>query len=307
MNIADHVQSWVIKILGFSLRRFSLRRVRKMAASVGRFFYRYIPVRRDVALANLGLCFPDKSRDELEKILAGCYVNVATVLFEFLYFPKFTKESLHKVTEFSESTRSLVESALERGKGLIMIGGHFSNWELIAFSVGAFSPKRILAIVHPLHNKPVDGLTDKYRQLLGNKTVPMANSIRASISELRSNGIVGLLADQSPAKESAPARFFGIDVPTFQGPASFALRTGAALLVGGLIRKDDGSYRIELREIDYSDLKDESEESVRELTQRHVAILEDYVRRYPEWWLWFHKRFKHLQVFQEKLREIKET
>ena len=71
-----------------------------MARSVGRFAYRRLRIRRDVAMANLKLCFPEKSDPELEKILEGAYVNIATVLFEFLYFPKFTKKNLEEAVEF---------------------------------------------------------------------------------------------------------------------------------------------------------------------------------------------------------------
>ncbi|MGO9481592.1 MAG: lysophospholipid acyltransferase family protein, partial [Candidatus Kryptoniota bacterium] len=118
MTLTDHLQSGFLKLFGAFLRRFSLRRVQKMAARLGRFFYRHVPVRRNVALANLKLCFPEKGDHELENILEESYVNVATVLFEFLYFPKFTKENLKKIVEFPDVSRQLFESALERGRGL---------------------------------------------------------------------------------------------------------------------------------------------------------------------------------------------
>ena len=287
------------------LRRFSIKRVQKMAASVGRFAYRRFRIRRDVAMANLKLCFPEKGEPELEKILEGAYVNIATVLFEFLYFPKFTKKNLEEVVEFKEESRRLVEDALKKGKGLIMMSGHFSNWELIALTIGACFPGKMQIIVHPFHNKAVDKVAEAYRGHLGNSTVPMANAIRAALTQLRSNAIVALLADQSAARESASSTFFGIDVPTFQGPASFALKTGAEMQAGFLIRMEDGTYLVDLRKIDHDDLKDDSEESVRKLTQRHVAILENFIREHPSDWLWFHKRFKHVDAFHDMLDKVK--
>jgi KDO2-lipid IV(A) lauroyltransferase len=303
MSITDHLQSGLIKLLGVLIRRFSLERVQKMATATGKFFYRHVPIRRNVALANLRLCFSEKGEEEIQSILQQAYINVATVFFEFLYFPKFTKHRLRDFVEFPEESRRLIESAMNRGNGLVLMSGHFSNWELVALAIGAFSPKRFAVVVHPFHNKTVDAFTNKYRRHLGNSTVPMENSVRASISTLRENGIVALLADQSSAKESLPARFFGIDVPTFQGPALFALRTRAAVQFGFLIRKDDGTYRLHLEEIDYTDLKDASEKNAAELTQRHVDALEKAIREYPGNWLWFHRRFKHVPAFQEKLKE----
>lgn len=276
-----------------------------MAAALGRFAYRHLRIRRSVALANLKLCFPEEGGDELEKILECAYVNIATVLFEFLCFPKFTKDNLKSIVEFSEHSRRMIETALEKGRGLIMMSGHFSNWELIALAIGASFPGKIQIIVHPFHNKPVDRIADRYRCHLGNSTVPMSNSIRAALTHLKSNGIVALLADQSAAKESATSKFFGMDVPTFQGPASFALRTRADMQAGFLIRRGDGTYVVDLRGINYEDLKEETEENVRELTQRHVTLLEDFIRRYPSDWLWFHKRFKHLPEFQKMMEGAK--
>ena len=94
-------------------------------------------------------------------------------------------------------------------------------------------------------------------------------------------------------------------MPTFQGPSSFALRTHALVLAGFLIRREDGTYKVDLREIDSSDLKDDSEENVRELTQRHVNVLEDFIRKYPSDWLWFHRRFKHVPEFQKLLEGVR--
>ncbi len=305
MKAADRLQSGLLRLAGVFIRCFSLRRVQMMAASLGRFAYKHIPVRQDVARANLHLCFPEKSEPEIEKILEGSYVNIVTVLFEFLYFPKLTRENLRDFVDFSDEMYQLIESDLAKGKGLIMMSGHFSNWELIALTVGAFSPRKLLIIVHPFHNEAVDKVAERYRAHLGNMTVPMGKSIRAAISTLTSNGILALLADQSAAKESPSAKFFGIEVPTFQGPASFALRTGAAVQAGFMIRNDDGTYRVDLQEVDYSDLSGDSDENIRELTQRHVNILEDYIRKYPDKWLWFHKRFKHIPAFHEELRKTK--
>lgn len=305
MRAADHLQSGLLRLVGFFLRRFSIRRVQRMAAFLGRLAYRHIPVRGDVARTNLHLCFPEKTDDEIERILEGSYVNIATVLFEFLCFPKFTRENLRDFVDFPDEMYRLMESDLERGKGLVMISGHFSNWELIALAVGALYSKSLLIIVHPFQNGAVDRLAEGYRTHLGNETVPMGKSIRAALSQLTSNGILALLADQSAAKESPTAKFFDIDVPTFQGPASFALHTGAAVQVGFMIRNGDGTYRVDLQRVDTSDLKDESEENIRELTQRHVNLLENYIRKYPENWLWFHRRFKHVAAFHEALRKVR--
>lgn len=301
IRLRDRFEAFILILAGRFVRLFPIATVHLFAKILGSVAYRFFPLRKEVAMANLKLCMPEKERGEIEQIIKESYVNIATVLLEFLYFPKFDGARLNEMVEIPEDAMIMMKSAFEKGNGLILMSGHFSNWELNALAVGNALNKKPIVIVHPFHNRFVDKIVNHYRSLLGNVTVPMDTAVRVALSTLRENGVLALLADQSASRESPVSVFFGMEVPTYQGPATFALKTGAALQMGFLIRKSDGNYRLELHEIDYSDLKGSNQENVIALTQRHVTLLEDYIRRYPHLWLWFHRRFKHLKAFQEAL------
>jgi KDO2-lipid IV(A) lauroyltransferase len=105
--------------------------------------------------------------------------------------------------------------------------------------------------------------------------------------------MVLMLGDQSASRESLFIDFFGRPAATHRGPALFALKTGAPMVMGLLLRQSDGRYAAEFEEIPHDDLHGASERNVAELTRRHTAVLERYIRLYPDHWLWMHKRWKH--------------
>jgi KDO2-lipid IV(A) lauroyltransferase len=110
-----------------------------------------------------------------------------------------------------------------------------------------------------------------------------------------------MLADQSAPRERIYIDFFGRPAATFEGPAVFALRAGAPIIMAFLIRQKNNSYEMVFEEIPTSDLNEATEENIRELTQRHVKVLERFVAEYPGHWLWLHKRWKHTEHAQSHL------
>jgi KDO2-lipid IV(A) lauroyltransferase len=122
----------------------------------------------------------------------------------------------------------------------------------------------------------------------------MGMSVREVIRTLHQGGIVVLVADQTAPKESVSVEFFGRQVPTFEGPAVFSLKTGAPIVLGCAVRQEDGNYTMHLVHVRSDDLVGSSEDHVRELTQRQVRFTEDVIRQHPGQWMWMHKRWKHV-------------
>ena len=102
-----------------------------------------------------------------------------------------------------------------------------------------------------------------------------------------------MVADQRGPQEAMKIRFFGKEVSVHTGPAILALKTGAPLLYGIPVRQNDYSYETVMKEISRDNLPDSYEEKVKEISQRHMNYLESFIRKYPEQWLWMHKRWKH--------------
>lgn len=182
------------------------------------------------------------------------------------------------------------------GKGLILISAHFGNWELMAFGVSQMCGEPFNIIIKEQANKLLDKKINEIRELRGNKLIDMSQSLREVLTLLRDNKIVAILGDQSAPRESlVKADFFIKNVPTFEGAARFAFKTGTKLLFGVPTRNKDYSYSLTLHEIDVCKYGEYNEENIQKLTQEHVDLLVEHIRENPDHWLWFHKRFKNVE------------
>ena len=149
-------------------------------------------------------------------------------------------------------------------------------------------------IVKGQANDYVDHVINRWREKFGAHTVPMGISIREILRALQNGHVVGMASDQAAAKESVAVNFFGREVPTFQGPAMFALRTHAPLIIGLAVRQSDGIYRLRFHRVPSDDLDGVTDANVKELTRRQVELTEKIIREHPEQWMWMHKRWKHV-------------
>jgi KDO2-lipid IV(A) lauroyltransferase len=131
----------------------------------------------------------------------------------------------------------------------------------------------------------------------------MAHGVRGLLRGLKEGNAMLLLGDQSGSRESLFIPFFGHWAATHRGAAAFALKSGSPLVMYFMLRAPDGRCDIVCEEVDYSDIAGYTEEHVLELTQRHAAILERYIRSYPDHWLWMHKRWKHTAYYEARLAE----
>jgi KDO2-lipid IV(A) lauroyltransferase len=272
---------------------FPLKFIQHLARLKGLFFYHFIPIRKKVAYKNLKLAFPEKSETEIKTIIKGSYINVLTVIFEFFWLHRLNKDNLTRLLN-PDDLRIIIEK-LKEGKGLVIVSAHFGNWELTAYGCAVLAGEPFNVIVKEQTNRLVDKRINRIRTLRGNTMLDMNLSVRDVLYLLRHNKIIALLGDQSAPKESSvKVKFFIHDVPAFEGAARFAIKTGANVVFGASVRKKDGTYKVIMRDIDVSKYSEYSEENIRKLTQEHIDILVDMINRYPDHWLWFHKKFKHV-------------
>jgi KDO2-lipid IV(A) lauroyltransferase len=190
--------------------------------------------------------------------------------------------------------------ALARGKGLILLSGHFGAWEFIVTSMSLLLGRPVIAIAQPQRNRYIDAVISANRNRFGSGTVTMHQSAREVGRLLREGTIVGMLGDQSGPKESIFIEFFGRPAATHRGAAAFSLKYGAPIVMFFFLRQRDGTYRTVYEEVNTGGLTGTTEENIIELTTRHTAILERYIRQYPDHWLWMHKRWKHTEFYESR-------
>jgi KDO2-lipid IV(A) lauroyltransferase len=275
---------------------FPLKFIQRIAKLKGLFFYYFIPIRKKVAYKNIQLAFPEKSDDEIKSIIKGAYINVFTVISEFFYMRKLDDEKLRKLVNPKGLCK--LQDKLEEGKGLVIISAHFGNWELTAYGGARIVGVPFNVIVKEQSNKLIDKKINYIRKSAGNKMIEMTGAAREVLYLLRHNKVVALLGDQTAPKEnSVRIKFFADDVPAFEGAARFAIKTRTPVVFGVSVRRNDGTYDIIIREIDINKYPEYNEENFNKFTQEHADILAEIIKAYPDHWLWFHKRFKHVMEY----------
>lgn len=273
------------------LQSLPLGAVRRLARIGAGFAWYVVPMRKSLTIMQLRVAFPDREEAEILSVARASYTNLVTTIFELMWTPRLDDSHLTEVLHLRNP--EVAEQAVRRGSGVVFMSGHFGNWEWLSIGVSRLMGLPITVIVHPIHNKAVDELVEGWRGKFGNRIVPMGVSVREIIHTLRNRAAVAMLADQSGPSGSIYVRYFGRPAATYEGPAVFALRIGAPVVIGFSVRRDDGNYDVILEEIPTHDLDGFNEANVRELTRRHVRALERMVTKYPSMWLWQHKRWKH--------------
>lgn len=288
-NVFMYVVIYIFKTISVLLPQKIKIILGKIIGSSIFFCWKY---RRNIAIENLTYSFPDKSNLEIKNIAKRAFQSIAITFLDFFCLNCISKTKLKNMLDFAEGF-NLVNKIKTDNKGILFVSGHFGNWELIAYAVGIFTNIPVTIVVKPQANKIVDTELNKIRTSQGNKIISMYNAARTIVSEIKSGNAIALLVDQAATKNfDVFVDFFGRPASTFKVVAELALRYKIPLIMGFAIRQQDGKYKANIVEIDYSDL-DFSQENVLELTKRHTMHLENIIRKYPEQWAWMHKRWKH--------------
>jgi len=251
-----------------------------------------IGIRRKVAEQQLMAVFPDLSESEKQKIVRNVYRNMALNVLD-IYLTE--DKALYANSSFEN--KEFVEEALERKKGVLLITGHFGNWE---------APCRVLPmagyglamITKKQRNTLFDAYTNAIRERQGGTNIDMKNALKGVLEHTGHNDLIGILIDQDAGKRGVLADFLGRPASNWKGTAKIALRFQIPIVPGFVIRNTDDSltFRFEMM-IDPAGLKD-TEENIMTIIAKMNQSLEDKIKQYPEQWFWVHKRWKGARHFQ---------
>ncbi len=258
---------------------------------LGRLAYYLHPRLRRVGLRNLQLAFPEKSLSERRAILHGVYTSLGMLLAEFCLFPYYTAGNSAQVAVYQGMEN--FEAAERRGRGVLLLTAHFGGWEVGSF-FHSLQGHPIRIVVRPLDNAYVDALVTKYRTLHGNTVVNKQDFARGLLTAMRNKETVGILMDTNMTPpQGVFVPFFGIPACTASGLARVALHTGAAVVPAFTIWDPElRKYRVEFDPALELIRTGDDEADALANTAMFNRTIESYVRKYPNQWLWVHRRWK---------------
>ena len=244
-----------------------------------------------VGMSNLELAFPEKSVSERKRILRGVYTSIGRQLAEFTKLPQYTKENVSKIAVYQGFEN--FEKARDRGKGVLFMTAHLGGWEIGSF-VHSLHGNTLNVVMRELDNPYLDRLVTRYRSLHGNTMMSKDEFARGLIGAMRRGETVGILMDTNMTPpQGVFVDFFGRAACTASGVARVALRTDAAVVPAFTSWDAElGKYRIEFEPMIALRNTGDDEADAAANTQAFTKKIEEFVRRYPEQWLWVHRRWK---------------
>ena len=281
----------IVKALVALVRRMPEPVVTALGSLLGLAFYTIDRGHRRIAARNLATAFPLRAKRERRAIARHAFEHFGRLLFELLKFSTLTPEAMLARSDFDGEERT--RHAYAQRKGVLFFTGHFGFWELHAVA-HALKIEPIGVLARALDNEPLNALLEQIRQRTGNTVIYRQGTIRRVLRMLHAGHGVALLIDQHiQGPDAIHVDFFQRPAATTSALAALALRTGAPVVPVFALPLGRGRFRM-VYEHPVEPPHAESEQAVREFTQRCTDVLEMYVRRHPHLWLWMHRRWREI-------------
>lgn len=271
------------------VRLMPMRMVLAVGTLLGRAFYIFDRGHRRLAIENLRAAFPVRSKLECRTICREMFSHFGRLLIVLLKFSTMRPDQMLARVEFEGEER--VIHAHAQNRGVLLYTGHFGFWEINAL-VHALTIKPMAVLARPLDNPLLHDLLETVRTSTGNSVFYRRGAIRRVLRALDANQAVAFLIDQhmQPA-DAVYVDFFNRPAATTSALAALALRTGAPVVPVFALPLPGGRFRM-VYEHAVEPPDADNEHAITEFTQRCTDVLEMYVRRYPELWLWMHRRWR---------------
>jgi KDO2-lipid IV(A) lauroyltransferase len=287
--VIDALEYIGVRVLMALVRLMPAPLVDRAGALVGRLAYRVDRTHRRIAEQNVAAAFPGRSADEQRAIVRGAFAHFGRLLLQFLKFSTLPPAAMLARVEFEGEER--VRAAYAQGRGVLFVTGHFGFWEIQAM-VHALRLQPMAVVARALDNRALNRLLERMRTRTGNSVIYRQGTLRRIMRTLQAGQGVGILIDQHIITgDAVTVAFFDRPAATTSSVAALALRTGAPVVPLFALPLGGGRYRM-VYEHPVEPPAADAADAVQAFTQRCTDVLEMYVRRHPELWLWMHRRWR---------------
>jgi Kdo2-lipid IVA lauroyltransferase/acyltransferase len=290
-SMRENLEYWLVVAVARTLGVLPRGLARFLAGLMAFFVYWTFGRLRRVGERNLELALPELSPKARKEILRGVYRSLGWQLVEFCRMTRYTAENTRNWIRTEGLENYLAAKA--RGKGVLIVTGHLGAWELSSFYHSLMGYPMGM-VIRRLDNRRLDDYVNAIRCLHGNRVLHKDEFARGLLTAMRAGETVGILMDTNMRPpQGVFVEFFGRQACTASGLARVALKTGAAVLPGFMVwEKSEGKYVLHFGpELTFTQTGD-AEVDAQAATQLCAAATEEWIRRYPDQWLWIHRRWK---------------
>lgn len=285
--LAYRIEFGAVKALAAGMNLLSLEQASGIAAFFGKLAYLLLARKRNTALSNLAIAFPEKTDTERKRIAQKSFESAAISMTELFMMQKVVD---HAAEIFDVSESLAFDNAIKQQKGVILACSHLGAWECHEL-ICNLKKTPLMVIVKNLKNPFVNKEINRLRALSSVIPYDKDRAIRGVYAAVKNKGIAAILLDQWSGPDGIWIPFFGKETSTTTIAARFAQKTGAIIVPSFCIRVRPGRYKLIC--LPGLPVKDDSREEEIQLTRRLNALLEEKIREYPEQWIWGHRRWKN--------------
>lgn len=249
---------------------------------------------RDYMVNNVKNTFGERfDEEERYKIIKSGIKKMCKSLVEVFRFPILNKANLYKKVQFIG--REYLDQALARKKGVILITGHFGNWELSGASL-SMAGYPLATVIQQQINPVANNFLNRRRESKGIKVISRYVDLRVLVKLLKQNYILGMLVDQHGETKRVFGTFFGHRVSLPEGAAVLSILVGSPILPIFIVRNTDDTHRIIIEPpLNTESLKGDRDEKIAIISQMCSDVLERYISLYPDHWNWMYNRWDKLK------------
>jgi KDO2-lipid IV(A) lauroyltransferase len=287
----ENLEFWLVLAVARTLGRLPRGLARLLAGGLAFAVYWSFGRLRRVGVRNLELALPELPFDERNRILRGVYIHLGWQLVELCRMTRYTPENTHGWMRTEGLDNYLAAQA--RGKGVLVLTGHLGAWELSSFYHSLMGYPMGM-VIRRLDNRRLDEFVNGIRCLHGNRVLDKGDFARGLLTAMRTGQTVGILMDTNMTPpQGVFVEFFGKPACTASGLARVALKTGAAVLPGFMVwEAAERRYVLHFGPPLVFEQTGDEETDIIAATQQCASVTETWIRRYPDQWLWIHRRWK---------------
>ena len=289
--MGEYLVYWTVRAFGFFLRLLPLRLVLGIGSGIGLLRYYFDIKHRSLVYSNLKIAFAKtKTPNELKNITKSLFKNFGQNLVELFILPLVNADNLRKFIRM-EGTEHVLE-ALKKGKGVILLAMHFGSWEMASLACSSFGAPYNVIVKPQKRFSKLDELLNSYRRGNGSAVISRGSGTRDIIKSLKNNELIGMVMDQG-GKDGELVSFFDRPASMSSGAIRLGLKLGVPICLSVIIRENGIQHRLIINKPFELENTGQADSDVITNLHRITHIMEEYIRQYPDNYMWFYKIWKY--------------
>ena len=291
-DLIDRIQYVGLRLVSMAMHSWPVEANMRIAELLGNIMYAVDRKHRDRALGNLRRSFPEMPEAQRREMARRSMQQLFMLFVEVMFTTRLVRiDTISRYVHLADFKPTL-ELLLRRNQGLIMLTGHYGNWEILGYVLATLG-FQTTAIARPLDNPYVNDWLLGVREKRGQRIIAKKGATEEVTQVLEQHGTVGFIADQNAGSKGIFVNFFGRKASTYKSIGLLAMHYEVPVVIGYARRLSD-SFRFEVaaQDIIYPDDWKDQSDPLRYITQRYTKAIEDFVRKDPGQYLWVHRRWK---------------